>query len=105
MKQTLLSLAPNQVLVSTPGIEPPTFAHPQRVLWVVTAADALVMIGIEPIPRQPRTYRYSAILEAINSGQLEITEIRPRPFTLKSLDAIPSRYVEMRDRAWDVIAP
>lgn len=99
------SLALNQVLASAPGTDPRPFTHPQRVLWLDPGADTLVLIGIEPALKQPRTYRYSMIKEAVDSGKLEIVETRPRPFALKDLDSIPPKYVAMRDRAWDIIAP
>lgn len=99
------SLALNQVLDSAPGIEPRPFSHPQRVLWIDTTADLLVLIGIEPTLKQPRAYRHSTIREAIDSGKVVIAEMRPRPFALQALDVIPPKYVETRDRTWDIIAP
>ena len=99
------SLALNQVLVSTPSIGSPRFTHPQRILWLDAPADLIVMIGIEPKLKQPRAFCYGKIKEALDSGLLAIVQMRPRPFALRDLDAIPARYVEMRDRLWSIIAP
>ncbi|WP_332394319.1 hypothetical protein [Ralstonia sp. 1B3] len=63
------------------------------------------MIGIEPKLKQPRAFCYGKIKEALDSGLLAIVQMRPRPFALRDLDAIPARYVEMRDRLWSIIAP
>ncbi|WP_176315818.1 hypothetical protein [Burkholderia vietnamiensis] len=101
----LPSLSLNQVIAAAPEKPPGPFKHPQRVLWVDVSADLLVLIGVESVLKQPRSYRYSAINELMESGQLEIVEMRARPFVLENLDSVPPKYVTMRDRAWDIIAP
>lgn len=98
-------LALNAVIAAAPEKPSQLFVCPHRVLWIDEASNVLILIGIEPAIKQPQAYSFSMVAELLETGQISIIDVRPRPFALTGTDAIPNRYIEMRDRAWEIIEP
>jgi putative transposase len=99
------NLSPNQVIAPCVAQKTACFECPQRVLWVDTSTDTVVLIGIEPDVKQPRTISLETVMTWLDSGECEIVEMRARPLALTGHDAIPQRYLDIRDRAWALIEP
>ncbi|MCC8402055.1 Mu transposase C-terminal domain-containing protein [Paraburkholderia sp. MMS20-SJTN17] len=77
----------------------------QRILWVDERQDILVTIAIEPRLKAPRSFSYVSIKSMIETGDLELVRVRPRPFALRSSEDIPEQYKAIQKRAWDIIQP
>ncbi|WP_436975695.1 Mu transposase C-terminal domain-containing protein [Paraburkholderia tropica] len=95
----------NQAIVACHDHAPPELACPHRVLWVDPESDLVVMIGIRHPLRRPCAFSLETVTSWLASGECCISELRPRPFSLKTEDSIPKRYREMRDKAWRIIEP
>jgi hypothetical protein len=62
-------------------------------------------LRVEPALRRPQQYRHSLAVALLAGKQIAIVELRPRPFILEHVQAIPDRYRNMRDIAWKIIEP
>jgi putative transposase len=76
-----------------------------RVLWVSSAADEVVLISITASKAKPRIESYSALCAALETGDRRIIEIDPFFRLLRHSADIPEKHLAVRDRAWEIIEP
>jgi putative transposase len=98
-------LFPAEVFEPVPGFTDMEFTFPQRVLWVAPDQDMLVAIGIQKMLKKPQTYSLQDVIELLNSGMLQRTEVKLRPYLFQAEEVIPRRSLDIRDRAWAIIEP
>lgn len=76
-----------------------------RVLWLLSTADEVVLISITASRAMPRVESYSALCAAVESGERRVIEIDPFARLLRHGADIPEKHLILRDRAWTIIEP
>jgi hypothetical protein len=98
-------LLPGQVLDQVPGAEDVGLRCPHRILWVDRETDCLIAIGIETKTKKPQLLRLSKTRDLLKANLLRVIELKLRPYDFVDEQNIPRRSIEVRDRAWMIIAP
>jgi putative transposase len=76
-----------------------------RVLWLSSATDEVVLISLNESNATPRFERYSVLCASLENGERRILEKDPFARLLRHGDDIPEKHVMARDRAWKTIEP
>jgi putative transposase len=98
-------LLPGQVLDQVPGTEDVGLRCPHRILWVDRETDLLITIGIETKTKKPQFMGLSKTRDLLKANLLRVIELKLRPYDFEDEQNIPRRSIEVRDRAWMIIAP
>src|SRR4051812_48154779 len=76
-----------------------------RVLWLSSATDEVVLISLNESNAKPRFERYSVLCASLENGERRILEKDLFARLLRHGDDIPEKHVMARDRAWKTIEP
>lgn len=97
-----LNIRVNQVFAPQDGAP---FDSPCRVIWLDTDVDAMVLISIEKVPRQPWLFSLVAFTQLLREMKISRVELKVPEFMMALEDEIPPKYKAMRDENWRRIRP
>jgi hypothetical protein len=97
-----LSIRVNHVFTPQDGAP---FDSPCRVIWLDPGTDAVVLISIDKVPKQPWLYGLSALVQLLREVKVSRVELKIPEFMMALEHEIPPKYKAMRDANWERIRP